>query len=143
MTPRELNPAVLLRRLEDMRGLVDYLRGRASVTAEELAGNTEIRLAVERALTQLVELATSINSHVVAAAGAVPPSDYFSSFIAAGEAGLIDPDLARRLAPSAGLRNVLVHEYARIDLAHVARSVPLAVDDFGEYLRQAARHLQR
>ena len=53
-----------------------------------------------------------------------------------------DPqDLAERLAPSAGLRNVLVHEYAQVDLALVARGVELARTDYRAYVREVARGL--
>ena len=40
-----------------------------------------------------------------------------------------------------GLRNVLVHEYARVDLARVAGAVPVAASDLAEFVRQVARWL--
>jgi len=43
-----------------------------------------------------------------------PPDDYFQSFIRAGELGFLSPGLAEKLAPSAGPRNRLVHEYDQI-----------------------------
>ena len=48
---------------------------------------------------------------------------------------------AARLAPSAGLRNVLVHEYAQVDLALVARGVELARQDYRSCVREVARSL--
>ena len=57
-------------------------------------------------LTQLVELAAQINTHIVAAAGKVPPAGYRESFLAAAEVGARPADLAASLAPSAGLRNL-------------------------------------
>jgi uncharacterized protein YutE (UPF0331/DUF86 family) len=136
-----LNQQVVQERLREMRVLLDYLRTRTTISGEALRSHTELRLAVERALTQLVELATSVNLHVTAASGRIPPSDYYSSFLEAAEVGLIEEDLAQRLAPSAGLRNVLVHEYLRIDVDRVAATVPRAVVDFDAYVRQAATHL--
>ena len=53
--------------------------------------------------------------------------------------GLIDHDLAERLAPSAGLRNVLVHAYVDLDLARLVAAVPLASEQYAEYVRQVAR----
>jgi uncharacterized protein YutE (UPF0331/DUF86 family) len=32
-----------------------------------------------------------------------------------GELGVLSPDFARHLAPLAGLRNILVHEYLSVD----------------------------
>lgn len=100
-----------------------------------------LRAAVERALTQLVELAAQINTHVVTTAGIVPPSGYRESFAAAAEAGVLPLDLATRIAPSAGLRNILVHQYLDADLAIVAASVRQAVNDYSEYVRAVASWL--
>jgi hypothetical protein len=52
------------RRLEEMHALLAYLATRGEVTAGQLRGGTELRLAVERALSQLVDHATSINAHI-------------------------------------------------------------------------------
>lgn len=142
MSAKSVNQAIVQRRLEEMRELLDYLESRSEVKADELRENIELRLAVERALTRVVELASNINAHVVSVSGRVPPADYYSTFIDAGAVGLVPPELAERLAPSAGLRNVLVHEYASIDLGRVADSVAACVTDFGEYVRRVAEYLQ-
>ena len=41
-----------------------------------------------------------------------------------------------------GLRNILVHEYARADLAIVAAAVPVAQRDLADFVRQVASWLQ-
>lgn len=64
------------------------------------------------------------------------------SFDAAADAGAIDDDLVGRLAPSTGLRNVLVHAYVDLDLDRVAAAVPFAIDGYGEYVRQVAGWLR-
>ena len=43
------------------------------------------------------------------------------------------------LAPSAGLRNVLVHAYLDLDVDRLAVAVPLATEQNSEYVRQVAR----
>jgi uncharacterized protein YutE (UPF0331/DUF86 family) len=50
-------------------------------------------------------------------------------------------DLAERLAPSVGLRNVLTHEYVEVDLALVVRGVELARQDYRAYVRAIAATL--
>ena len=46
-----------------------------------------------------------------------------------------DPRRGRVLAPSAGLRNVLVHQYAEIDLDQVVAAVGRARTDFRAYVQ--------
>lgn len=66
------------------------------------------------------------------------PDDYTESFDRAADAGLIDRELAKALRPSVGLRNVLVHAYLDVDRDIVAAAVPLAIEQYGAYVRQAA-----
>jgi uncharacterized protein YutE (UPF0331/DUF86 family) len=73
------------------------------------------RKATERLLQELIEAAIDINTHTIVETGHTAPDDYYQSFILAGEIGIIPPDLAENLAPSAGLRNRLVHEYDGLD----------------------------
>jgi uncharacterized protein YutE (UPF0331/DUF86 family) len=141
MNARPVNAEVVQRRLEEMHALLGYLRTREDVTAADLRADIEVRLAVERALAQLVDHATSVNAHVVSGAGALPSADYRSSFHDAAQHGLISEELAERLAPAAGLRNVLTHEYVRVDLERVADAVGDATRDFGDYVREAAAFL--
>ena len=81
--------------------------------------------------------------HLVAAAGKVRPPGYRDSFTAAAEVGALPADLAARIAPSAGLRNILVHQYLDADLAIVAESVGQAIADYSAYVREVATWLTR
>ena len=107
-----------------MRDLLDDLDGIAEVDASRLETDRIVRHAVERIITQLVDLAVSVNSHISAAVAGEAPATYRDSFSAAANAGAMSPELAAELAPSAGLRNILTHEYATIDIGLVAQAVP-------------------
>ena len=139
MTPRWLDHVVITAKLRTMRRLLDELEGLGPVDTERFAREFGTQLIVERIVSQLVDLAASVNAHVVAVQTGAPPADVRSSFTAASDTGLIDHDLAERLAPSAGLRNVLVHAYVDLDLARLVAAVPLASEQYAEYVRQVAR----
>jgi uncharacterized protein YutE (UPF0331/DUF86 family) len=55
--------------------------------------------------------------------------------------GVLPVELAERLAPSAGLRNILVHEYVEVDLAQVVRAAERARTDYREYVAAIAQAL--
>ena len=57
-------------------------------------------------------------------------------------AGLLSQPLAEQLAPSAGLRNRLVHEYDEIDDAVVLRAVGEARRLFREYVAAIERYVR-
>jgi uncharacterized protein YutE (UPF0331/DUF86 family) len=136
-----VDPDVVQQRLRLMRALLADLDGLGDVAVERLEHDRIVRHAVERILTQLVELAVSVNGHVVAGRAGAAPSTYRESFAAAADVGVLPRELADELAPSAGLRNVLTHEYVAIDLALVARGVVAARSGYARYLTEVARFL--
>lgn len=138
MSPRDFNAHVVQLRLSLIRDLLGDLEQIGSVSGTDLLENRILRHAVERILTQLVDLAVSINGHVAATQLGVAPPNYAASFDQAAKVGAIDPDLAAQLRDSVGFRNVLTHEYVAIDLDLVAAGVDLAREGYGAYLRQVA-----
>ena len=139
VTPRRLDVGTLGAKLRAMRRLLDELDRIGAVDVDRFAREFSTQLVVERIVSQLVDLAAGINTHVLTTETGESPPDVQRSFTAVADTGLIDHDLAERLAPSAGLRNVLIHAYVDLDLARLVAAVPLASEQYAEYVRQVAR----
>jgi len=122
-----------------MRRLLDELDRLGPVDANRFDREFASQLVVERIVSALVDLAAGINTHIVTVELGESPPDVQRSFYAVADLGVLDRGLAQRLAPSAGLRNVLVHAYVDLDLARLVAAVPLATEQYGEYVRQVAR----
>lgn len=137
MVPRQFSDVVVLERL---RLIERQLRTLADIEANPERGVVE-QLAVERILTQLVDLAVGINLHIVGSLGHVAPTDAAESFREAAAQGVIPRSLAEALIPSVGMRNVLIHEYVRVDEQRVNKAVPLALEQFERYVQSVARWL--
>lgn len=71
---------------------------------------TAIR-AAERNFQLAVDLACDINTQIMIARGGKIPDTYRESFIALGKEKILSDELTRRLAATAKVRNILVHEY--------------------------------
>jgi uncharacterized protein YutE (UPF0331/DUF86 family) len=140
VSPPKLDSSIVFARLESIRELLDDLE---SIDSTVLREDRLTRHAVERILTQLVELAASINSYVVGAKFGRGPRSYKESFELAAECGLIPAELATELVPSVGMRNLLVHEYLEIDLGKVAAAVPLAQAGYRRYVAVVAAFVTR
>lgn len=118
--------------------LLEPLRG---VAPGAYSADPMLRDATERRLQKIVEAAVDINTHLLVETGRPTPDDMHASFTALGELGAIDPALATALAPSAGLRNRLVHGYDRIDDAKVLAAVGEALAQFPRYVAAVERFL--
>lgn len=141
MTPVEPNPDVVIRRLRMMRGALDTLDGFRGVDVAQLNDDPVARAAVERLLQVIVGLAFDINAHLVAKTLGRSPETGRASFHDLVEAGVLDEALAATLAPSAGLRNVLVHHYVDLRMDLIADAVRTVGDGFPAYITAVARYL--
>jgi len=95
----------------------------------------------ERLLQETIEAAVDANLHLLRSRDVPAPPDYYESFVSLGRYGIIPVPLAERLAPSAGLRNRLVHEYDAIDDALVLRAVGEARRDFAAFVAAVERYV--
>jgi uncharacterized protein YutE (UPF0331/DUF86 family) len=120
-----------LKALEPIRGM----------PAKEYFDNVYKRKAAERLLQELIEAAIDINTHVIVQTGGAAPDDYYESFIRAAEFKIISPELAEKLAPSAGLRNRLVHEYDFLDHAMVLDAVSIVEELFPYYVKEVEDYI--
>lgn len=129
---------VLVRKLARMRTYVRALAPHRDRTAGELLDDP---YEVERLLELLVQVAVDILGHELAERGIVPES-YRQTFLRAGEEGFIPSELSASLAEAAGLRNILVHMYERIDYEILAHRVGHALDDFSRFLECYSTRLE-
>jgi len=130
---RKLNK--LIQYLKEISGIIDY-------TFQDYLDNYFIKRTTERLLQLIVEVATDINGHIAIDAGNRPPKNYFESFIILAELEVIDRELAKKLAPSAGMRNRLVHEYEEIDDKIVYENIPEAIEMYNKYITQVEAYLK-
>jgi uncharacterized protein YutE (UPF0331/DUF86 family) len=130
--------AVVLNLLAKLRDYVEKLRPLQAKSEQEIAADYIALWAVEHGLQMAAQCVLDICSHVVSDVSTDHPANYRELILAAGRLGLIPEDFARRFSGLAGFRNVLIHEYAMVDISEVYRNLRdgLAdLDRFAEYTR--------
>jgi uncharacterized protein YutE (UPF0331/DUF86 family) len=70
---------------------------------------------VERNLEVAIQCLINMANRIISIEGVQKPRDYYDAFIILGQIKVLAPVFARRIAPIAGFRNVLVHEYIGLD----------------------------
>jgi uncharacterized protein YutE (UPF0331/DUF86 family) len=85
-----------------------------------------------------IQCALDIGNHVIAEENLTAPEDQADIFQILGASGILPPPFAERIVPMAGFRNILVHDYLRIDHARVYSILTQALTDLEEF----ARHVQ-
>ena len=143
MSSRKLDWRTINSKLDLIRRRLATLRSLGEVDIGWWDGDEGAALIVERVLIHIVDLAVDINNHVAAVELGQVADDYKATFPLAARAGVITDELARLLSPSAGTRNILVHEYLDVDHERVVLAARLAIEQYGEYVRQVAQWAQK
>jgi uncharacterized protein YutE (UPF0331/DUF86 family) len=91
-----------------------------------------MRDIVERNLQVAAQCCIDICHRIIVIEDAQRPSDYYGAILGLGDLGVLPVEFARHLAPIAGLRNILVHNYLRVDWAKVYQSL-LQLEDLDRF----------
>ena len=138
-----IDAAIVRAKLGHIMTSLDLLRPMRAMPLADYRARVWERKGVERVLQEAIEAALDINAHVIAERGLDVPDDYFGGFIKLGEVGILAGELAGALAPSAGLRNRLVHEYDAIDDAKVLAAVGTILDLYPRYIQAIEAELTK
>ena len=99
----------------------------------------DIKLAaVERMLERIVMRAIDINEHLISELGAGGGKStrltYRDTFLLLAELGVYEKDFAEQIGRSAGVRNILVHDYNDADRKIVHGSIKSCLQDYHRYV---------
>lgn len=97
--------------------------------------------AAERFLQLTLEAVFDIGTHCISAFKLPRPATYGDILPKLAEAGLITPRTLDDLSHLAGFRNVLVHDYVRLDRARVHAFLTTRLDGLRRFAAEVARLL--
>ena len=97
---------------------------------EEWIASTEKVWAVEHGLQTSIQIVLDIGNHLLADLGENNVEDYSAVIVRLGTAGILPIEFSEKIRPMAGFRNLLVHEYAEVDLKEVHRILRDSLGDF-------------
>jgi len=121
---------LILRKLADLDQYLTQVSEYKDITAEQYRGDWKTQRIVERTLHLAIEVCLDIANHVIADRGLRVPATYAEAFEVLSDAGLLDPPQRDAMIRMSGFRNVIVHEYARIDPTLVVRILREHLADF-------------
>ncbi|MBI3593098.1 MAG: DUF86 domain-containing protein [Nitrospirae bacterium] len=131
------------KKLESLGEYVGYLKGYQSCTMDDLKRDPTLRGAVERYLHLSAECVIDIAEIIISELNLRKPEEYRESIDILGEAGVIPDEFAYYFSPVAGFRNILVHEYAKIDLSEVHRHLQKDLGDFEKFSKYIIEYLNK
>lgn len=129
-------------KLDKLQTYYTELKSLSSISLDEYINNSIYRRAIERTMQLIVECATDINNMLLKMQDNKGAVDYFNSFIDIAEQDIIPIEFALKIAPSTGLRNILVHEYEEINDEVVYNSINTCLQYYLEYMDLINQYLK-
>ena len=129
-----LDASVLAERTAAVRRHLDRVRDRLPDDPTALEPMSDTTDAVLLHLWQALQIVIDVAVSACVGRGLGSPPTYGDAFRALAENGVIDSDLADRLARAASFRDVLVHAYADLDLQRVHAAARHAIVDLLAFL---------
>ena len=133
--------AVVEAKLALLADRVDQVRLHRVASRDALAGDRVARDLVAFNLMLAVQACTEIASHVIADEGLRAATTLAEAFARLGEHGVLTPATVKALSSAVGLRNVIAHGYAGIDLGMLQSAATAGVDDLDRFAAEIARWL--
>lgn len=138
-----MDPTANIRRLLDRcEEYVRELREMQGPTQAEFQASRRLQWQVERGLQLATQASIDISDDVLFQLGLPEPDTAADTFRALHDAGVIEADLARELIAAARFGNVLVHDYADLDLSGVYRRWHQDLDHYEAFCRAVRAHLE-
>jgi len=121
---------------------LDYLRSRAALDRQAIREDVDRLAALKYYFLTAIEGCLGVAQHLCASEGWGPPSDNADAMRLLAAHQVLGDDLAASMSRAVRLRNLLVHEYARIDDDRVAGYLDRLVD-FERFVASVAGWVDR
>jgi len=124
---------LILRKISELEEYITQLEELKDVTVEEYSKDWKIQRAVERTLQIAIELCVDIANHIISDEGWRVPVSYSDTFKVLKENKVIDNELFSIMERMARFRNIIVHNYDKLDQTIILDILKKNLEDFTRY----------
>lgn len=128
-----IDKELIRKKIAELESYILTLEELKNYSLEELQKNRAKAWSVEHGLQLAIQLVIDTGNHILAVIGEQEIEDYVDVIDRLGERSIIPADFAASIRGMAGFRNILIHEYASVDISKVYDVLQNRIDDFRKY----------
>jgi uncharacterized protein YutE (UPF0331/DUF86 family) len=137
-----VDDALILRKLSELDDYHRQIKEFESVTVNRYAGDWKVQRIIERTLQMMIETCVDVAGQIVSDQGFRIPKSYADTFTVLHENGILDAGLHLSLRKMAQFRNIVVHQYDKIDSTIVVGILQKNIKDFAAYRDAIIAHIK-
>jgi uncharacterized protein YutE (UPF0331/DUF86 family) len=134
-----VNRDLLALKLAELHDRVERVRVNAPSALEELRSDRDALDLVAFNLMLAVQTCSDVASHIIADEGWPVAKTLGDGFARLAEFGVIQLETARALQRAVGLRNVVAHGYAALDVARCFEAAHTGLTELSDFAQQVSR----
>ena len=137
----ELTIHKLTPKFDSIARCIERLESKLPFSLESLQRDFDLQDIVSTNVYRIIQLSVDVCTMIIARSPAAIPGDMAECFSVVAGLGGISQETSLRMKKSVGLRNIMVHEYEKIDWEIVHDVVHDHLSDFKVFIREIIEHL--
>lgn len=133
---------IIMAKLSKLQQYLNYLKELRKSSFEDFMGDFKITGAVERYLQVSMECMIDIGNEIISSLQLQRPEQYRDIPYILARSRVVPERFADTMASMIGFRNLLVHDYATINLKLVYEFLQTKLTDFEEFIRHVVEWLK-
>jgi uncharacterized protein YutE (UPF0331/DUF86 family) len=129
------NWEIIEQHIQNMEEALVQLGKYRNISFNEFQKDLSLVWIVEKGLEILIQNLLDIGAHLLASEIKNDWEDYGEVILKLGKHGVIPQEFVDQIKGMAGLRNILIHEYLRIDLNKLFDYLKYRLEDFVQFIR--------
>jgi uncharacterized protein YutE (UPF0331/DUF86 family) len=128
-----IDRVLVLRKLADLDQYLGQIREYADITATQYSTDWKTQRIIERTLQIMIETCVDIAGHIISDGNFRIPTSYADTFKVLHEENILDKKLNEEMERMAKFRNIIVHQYDKVDAEIVINILHENLKDFLSY----------
>lgn len=121
-------------KLQELNRYLKELEGHKTISRDEFSSSLSKQWMICHGLQLSIQVLIDIGNYILAMLGESQIEDYVDIIDKLGERNIIPIQFAKQIRGMAGLRNILVHEYASIDSDKIYDILQTRLEDFYRFI---------
>jgi len=110
-----VNKEIINERLKEIEENLKILEELKSIPEDKFSNDPKIFKLAERCLELSIQALLDISHHIIAGNDWPRPQDNRQAIEIIADKGVVPKEFAKKITPMAGLRNILIHEYIKVN----------------------------
>jgi len=137
-----VDEALILRKLADLSTYVQQISEFRSLSVDKYKSDWKTQRIVDRTLHMMIEMCIDITGHLISDRKLRVPESYADAFRILNENGIVSDDLIEPLVKMSKFRNIIVHQYEKVDPEIVISILQRNIDDLKKFSDEIVTYMK-